>query len=119
MKMVATRQEFSRHPSWLLDPDHHGIVAGERLDARLFEARLAHPCGALGPSKVKTAMRIDEHGKAHEQTVGMLAPVVVDERLVHEEVPCCTRMELEAGGKCVPVQGPRGERCEEAQFHGR
>ena len=35
-----------------------------------------------------------------------------------EEVPGGTRMEVEACGQGVAVQGARGEYCEEVQFHG-
>jgi hypothetical protein len=76
---------YKSHSSGLLDADHHGIVAGKRLNPRLCEARLAHPGGTRSPGKIKAAMRINEHVQAHEQTIGVLAPVVVNEGLVHEE----------------------------------
>ena len=61
----------------LLDPDHQGIMAGERLNACGAEAGLPHPGRTLGAAKIKPAMGINEHGEAHEQAIGMLAPVVV------------------------------------------
>ena len=39
----------------LLDPDHQGIMAGERLNARGAEAGLPHPGRTLGTGKIKPA----------------------------------------------------------------
>ena len=62
-------------------------MASQWLDARRLEARPPHPGRTLGAGKIKPPMRINEHSETHEQAIGMLAPVVIDERLVHEEGP--------------------------------
>src|ERR1044072_2360344 len=70
---------------FLLEADDHRVGAGEVLDARLAEARLAHPALAVGAGVVEAARRLDEHVEAHQKPGRVLAPVIVNQRLVDDE----------------------------------
>jgi hypothetical protein len=55
------------------------------LDLGLREADFVHPAFAIGPRIVVTASGLDQHVKAHEETKGILAPLIVDDRIVDDE----------------------------------
>jgi hypothetical protein len=69
----------------LFDRNNHRVRTRERLDARLRKPGLAHPGLAVGPGKVETARRLDQHVQAHQQTECVLVPLVIDNRLVYNE----------------------------------
>src|SRR3984893_2448534 len=72
----------SASPAALFDRDDHRVRTRERLDAGLREPGLAHPRLAVGSGKVETARRLDQHVQAHQQTECVLAPLVIDDRLI-------------------------------------
>ena len=55
------------------------------IDPSSREADFVHPGFAIGPRIVVTAAGLDQHVKAHEETKGVLAPLIVDDRIVDDE----------------------------------
>jgi hypothetical protein len=73
--------------SVLFHPDHHRIWPVEMFDARLFEAGLAHPGGALRTRVPEPAARLDQHIQAHQQPKGVGPALVVDDGVEDDERP--------------------------------
>src|SRR5215471_3929352 len=74
----------SRH-LFLFHPHDHRIGPAQMLDARLPEAGLAHPGGAVCARVIEPAARLDQHVQAHQQPEGVAPALVVDERLEDDE----------------------------------
>src|ERR671912_1422067 len=69
----------------LLESDHHAVRPRQRCDVSPAETGLFHPLPTVGPRKVETAMRLDEHVQTHEQAKGIRSSLVVDQRFVHDQ----------------------------------
>jgi len=65
----------------------HGLLPGERLDARLGEPGLVHPGLAVGACEIETARCFYQHVQAHKEAHGVLAPFVVDHSLINDQRP--------------------------------
>src|SRR5262249_28556610 len=69
----------------LLDAHHHGVVADQVHDRGLAKPDLAHPACAVRAGVVEAAAGLDQHVQAHEETEGVPAALVVDDRLVDDQ----------------------------------
>jgi hypothetical protein len=67
------------------DSDHHRVGTQQVLHAGFAEAGFLHPTHAIGAGVIETASGLDQHVQAHEQTEGVLGPVVVDDAVINDE----------------------------------
>jgi hypothetical protein len=79
---------FERHrdvTGGLLDPNDHRVRPDQVLDVGLSEPDIRHPTPAVGARVVKAARGLDQHVEAHQKPEGVLAPLVVDDRLIDDQ----------------------------------
>jgi hypothetical protein len=74
---IALRVVTSDRP-----PSNTGL---QGLDTHITEAGLAHPVHAIRARAVEAGRRFDQHVQAHEQVEGILAPLVIDHRIVDDQ----------------------------------
>jgi len=83
---VPVVQRLVNHDvSLLLDPHYHRLDTGKLLDVAFAKAHLAHPSTTIGSCIIGAALRLDQHGEAHQQTGNVLSPSVVDQMLIDDE----------------------------------